>query len=190
MLNTPGVTTLSTTTTTTPERSLYIAYYTRLPTSTRDPHRYHSGLLAFRKDNPNAGGTVFHATTSPGSPWQFEAKHVTAPRTIRLVCLLYIGKLDHEVTDDLLADLLASQVSVNNADPDWNCLNWVYDAVTVLVSTKVLQPLPCSPAKLWETGARYADHWRKTQNNNRQFVGTGTPIPCCDALGNPLPSPL
>ena len=112
------------------KRRLYIAYYTRPTLSPGDPHRYHSGLLTFR--NSKSDATVFHATTSPGSPWQFEAK-VIAPRTMRLVCLLYIGKLDHAITDDVLVGLLGTHIPVNNIDPNWNCLDWVYDALTVRI---------------------------------------------------------
>jgi len=112
------------------KRRLYIAYYVRPTLSPGDPHRYHSGLLTFRTAKSDA--TVFHATTASGSPWQFEAK-VIAPRTMRLVCLLYIGKLDHAITDDVLVDLLGNNVPVNNVDPSWNCLDWVYDALTVRI---------------------------------------------------------
>ena len=116
------------------KRRLYIAYYVRPTLSPGDPHRYHSGLLTFRTAKSDA--TVFHATTSPGSPWQFEAK-VIAPRTMRLVCLLYIGKLDHAITDDVLVDLLGNNVPVNNVNPNWNCLDWVYDSLRVRIHTRL-----------------------------------------------------
>ncbi|KAF8343641.1 hypothetical protein F5887DRAFT_918456 [Amanita rubescens] len=96
----------------------------------------------------------------------------------------------HAVTDDFLVDLLGNNVQVNDFDPNWNCLDWVYDALTVLVATGVMEPLSCSPFKLWEIGARYADGWRVAYNHNRHLIEPGTPIPCCDAHGNPLPSPL
>ncbi|KAK2463757.1 hypothetical protein APHAL10511_004250 [Amanita phalloides] len=172
------------------KRRLYIAYYTRPILSARDPHRYHSGLLAFRKHPHKSDlATIFHATTSPGVPWTFETKHIT-PRTMRLVGLVYIGKLDHTVTDDILIALLAGNVWVNNADPHWNCLDWLYEALMVLESKNVLDPLPFSAPKLWKIGAHYTDEWRMTCNDNRQLIDAGTPIPCCDILGNPLPSPL
>ena len=52
---------------------------------------------------------------------------------MRLVCLLYIGKLDHAITDDVLVGLLGTHIPVNNIDPNWNCLDWVYDALTVRI---------------------------------------------------------
>ncbi|KAF8632736.1 hypothetical protein AX15_001707 [Amanita polypyramis BW_CC] len=109
------------------KRRLYIAYYTR-PTTSFDPHRYHSGLLALPKDR-KTDATVFHATISPSSPWRFEAKNIT-PRTTRLVCLLFIGKLELTITDDVLVELL-EKLPLNNVDPEWTCLDWMLAALTV-----------------------------------------------------------
>jgi len=72
--------------------------------------------------------------------------------------------------------------------PNYVCTTWLDEALLMLVDDKIIDPLPCPPAKFWEIGAHYADTWK--EGHGSQVVESDMAIPCCDKHGNEFPTPL
>ncbi|KAK2459890.1 hypothetical protein APHAL10511_008090 [Amanita phalloides] len=140
----------------------------------------------------------FHAVNVPVNDhgqgrviWEYrvekEEPHMAGTLRMRLACLLLVGTIPSE---SKLERALKKVEANKYADehPDYVCTTWLYDALSLLVEEKMVDPLPCPPADFWEIGARYADNWK--EGHNSQMVAIEMAIPCCDKDGKTLPTPM
>ncbi|KAJ3517916.1 hypothetical protein NLJ89_g197 [Agrocybe chaxingu] len=130
-------------------RRLYIAFYVR---SIRNPDdvKFHTSLLVMQKC-PDIGSmerntlkldAVNDITEDGMEYWRYNYSKVNT-RTLRLAGLQLLAKLDDDIKDETLIELLQKvYVSPNADDISWRCHNWVWEAVELLVENDIVPPLP------------------------------------------------
>ncbi|KAI1766362.1 hypothetical protein GGR53DRAFT_464429 [Hypoxylon sp. FL1150] len=97
--------------------------------------KYHWGLAIGPKIGPGLDaeteGTLFHTKErrDDASRWEFEERPIRAGHSGAMLVRVVVGK----ITDIYQLQTLLREVSVRPADPDWNCVIWVKEALERLV---------------------------------------------------------
>ncbi|KAJ3509044.1 hypothetical protein NLJ89_g5427 [Agrocybe chaxingu] len=173
-------------------RRLYMAFYVR---SARDENdvKFHTSLLVTPK-SPNMqtmerNSLRLHAMNTVNASgvefWRYDYSNVIV-RTFRLAGLQLLAKIESDVTDEVLINLLKQvYVSPNANDLSWRCRNWAWDAIELLVKNGIVQPLPEGMAArdVWQAGYDFIEN-EDLNNMLREALRT------CDVRGHPIKSEI
>ncbi|KAJ5796422.1 uncharacterized protein N7518_004962 [Penicillium psychrosexuale] len=86
---------------------------------------------------PNGSTCAMHIVGSPGI-FRFQPKDDYNPEQSRqLVCRIPVAHLQDWITEDTVRGLI-TRTPVKNGEMDWNCQNWVGDALARMVSSGYL----------------------------------------------------
>ena len=116
---------------------LYFAFYPRpdAPVSALTTHT--ALLLAPVSPSSKSKDTVrFHVSISAGSGWEYKCDEVQA-RTPQLAAMVFLGEIKPQVSAEDVASVV-EKVPIRQCDINWNCYDWVANALKVsLVLTRL-----------------------------------------------------